>query len=86
MINIQSISDSISTIASNFKIISGKINNGNGTVGALLNDTTLSNNLNQSLLNLKHGTNGFNENMEALKVSWPFKKYFKKQKKSTLKK
>ncbi len=86
MINIQSISDSISTIASNFKIISGKINNGNGTVGALLNDTTLSNNLNQSLLNLKYGTNGFNENMEALKVSWPFKKYFKKQKKATLKK
>lgn len=86
MINIQSISDSISTIASNFKIISEKINNGNGTVGSLLNDTTLSNNLNQSLLNLKHGTNGFNENMEALKVSWPFKKYYKNQKKSKLKK
>lgn len=86
MINIQSISDSISIIASNFKAISEKINNGNGTVGSLLNDTTLTNNLNQSLLNLKYGTNGFNENMEALKVSWPFKKYFKNQKKAKLKK
>jgi phospholipid/cholesterol/gamma-HCH transport system substrate-binding protein len=82
MINIQSISDSVSTIANNFKMISEKINNGKGAVGTLLNDTSLTNNLNQSLLNLKYGTNGFNENMEALKVSWPFKKYFKKQKKT----
>lgn len=86
MINIQSISDSVSTIASNFKLISEKINNGHGAVGTLLNDTSLTNNLNQSLLNLKYGTNGFNENMEALKVSWPFKRYYKNQKKSKLKK
>jgi phospholipid/cholesterol/gamma-HCH transport system substrate-binding protein len=86
MINIQSISDSVSTIANNFKMISEKINNGKGAVGTLLNDTSLTNNLNQSLLNLKYGTNGFNENMEALKVSWPFKKYYKNQKKNKLKK
>ena len=86
MINIQSISDSVSTIANNFKIISEKINNGKGAVGTLLNDTALTSNLNQSLLNLKYGTNGFNENMEALKVSWPFKKYFKNQKINKLKK
>ena len=82
MLNIQSISDSLSTIANNFKSISEKINHGQGTIGTLLNDTSLTNNLNQSLINLKHGTHGFNETMEAIKVTWPFKKYFKNKTKA----
>lgn len=82
MLNIQSMSDSISTIASNFKSISDKINHGQGAIGTLLNDTALTNNLNQSLINLKYGTHGFNETMEAIKVTWPFKKYFKNKTKA----
>ena len=82
MQNIQSMSDSISTITSNFKYISEKINHGQGTIGTLLNDTSLTHNLNQSLINLKHGTLGFNETMEAIKVTWPFKKYFKNKSKA----
>ena len=82
MLNIQSMSDSISTIASNFKSISDKINHGHGAIGTLLNDTALTNNLNQSLINLKYGTHGFNETMEAIKVTWPFKKYFKNKTKA----
>lgn len=53
-----------------------------GTIGTLLNDTALTNNLNQSLINLKYGTHGFNETMEAIKVTWPFKKYFKNKTKA----
>lgn len=75
-------SNSISTITSNFKYISEKINHGQGTIGTLLNDTSLTHNLNQSLINLKHGTLGFNETMEAIKVTWPFKKYFKNKSKA----
>jgi len=86
MANIQSISDSVAVISNDFKSVSKKINQGNGAIGALLNDTAIVNNLNKSLINLKDGTGGFNENMEALKYSWPFKKYFRKQKKSSLKK
>ena len=86
MANIQSISDSVAVISNDFKSVSKKINQGNGAIGALLNDTAMVNNLNKSLINLKDGTGGFNENMEALKYSWPFKKYFRKQKKSSLKK
>jgi len=82
MLNIQIMSDSISTIASNFKSISDKINHGQGTIGTLLNDTAITNNLNQSLINLKYGTLGFNETMEAIKVTWPFKKYFKNKAKA----
>jgi hypothetical protein len=36
--------------------------------------------------NIKEGAGNFNENMEALKYSWPFKKYFKNQKKNNTKK
>lgn len=86
MININTISDSISIISSNFKSISEKINNGKGTAGTLINDTILANNLNKSLKNLKEGTGNFNENMIALKYSWPFKKYFKSKKISNQKK
>lgn len=82
MQNIQSMSDSISTITSNFKYISEKINHGQGTIGTLLNDTSLTHNLNQSLINLKHGTLSFNETMEAIKETWPFKKYFKNKSKA----
>jgi hypothetical protein len=53
-----------------------------GTIGTLLNDTALTNNLNQSLINLKYETHGFNETMEAIKVTWPFKKYFKNKTKA----
>jgi phospholipid/cholesterol/gamma-HCH transport system substrate-binding protein len=80
MTNIQSISDSVAVISSDFKSVSKKINQGNATIGALLNDTAMVNNLNKSLINLKDGTGGFNKNMEALQYSWPFKKYFRKQK------
>jgi phospholipid/cholesterol/gamma-HCH transport system substrate-binding protein len=85
MVNIKSISDSIMIISSEFKSVSKKINQGDGAIAALLNDTSITNNLHKSLLNLKNGAGGFSENMEALKQTWPFKKYFTKQKKSAKK-
>ena len=81
IINIQSISDSIAYITGDFKNISSKIKNGNGAIGTLLTDTSFVHNLNSSMENVKNGSANFNENMEALKHSWPFKKYFKQQKK-----
>jgi phospholipid/cholesterol/gamma-HCH transport system substrate-binding protein len=37
--------------------------------------------LNKSLQEIEQGAKKFDENMEALKTSWPFKKYYKKKKK-----
>ena len=82
MVNIKSISDSIIVISSEFKSVSKKINQGDGAIAAMLNDTSIVNNLHKSLINFKNGAGGFSENMEALKQTWPFKKYFTKQKKS----
>ena len=56
-----------------------KINSGEGTLGMLIQDTTMANNLDQTLINLKHSTRGLDENMEALKHNIFFRRYFRKQ-------
>jgi hypothetical protein len=38
------------------------------------------------MVNIKNGFGNFNQNMEALKYSWPFKKYFRKHKNMETKK
>jgi phospholipid/cholesterol/gamma-HCH transport system substrate-binding protein len=79
--NFESVSDSMAIITRNFQSISENLKNGQGAIGTLLTDTTFVSNLNQSMMNIKNGTDNFNQDMEALKHSWPFKKYFRKNKK-----
>ena len=79
IVNIESVTDSFAIISGNFKSISDKIKNGDGAIGTLISDTTFVHKLNASMDNIKNGSNNFNENMEALKHSWPFKKYFRKK-------
>lgn len=55
-----------------------EINNGNGTLHALLKDSAIVQKLNSSLDNIRKGTDGFNQNMEALKHSFLFRGYFRK--------
>jgi phospholipid/cholesterol/gamma-HCH transport system substrate-binding protein len=66
--------------------ISAKIDTGQGTVGALVNDKQLYRNLEQSTSALKgtmthaqEGVTGFEENMEALKHNFLLRGYFKKR-------
>lgn len=81
IVNIQSVSDSLAIVSGNFRNISDKINNGNGAIGTLLTDTAFVHNLNESLMNIKYASGNLNENMEAVKYSWPFKKYYRKKNK-----
>jgi phospholipid/cholesterol/gamma-HCH transport system substrate-binding protein len=76
-------------VAEMSKVVAGinhDINHGNGTANALLKDSLLVNKLNVSLDNIQKGTDGFNQNMDALKHNILFRGYFrkleKKQKKS----
>lgn len=80
IVNIQAVSDSVALISGDLKNVSKKLKNGEGAIGMLLTDTAFVHNLNRSMENIKEGSSNFNENMEALKHSWPFKKYFRKQK------
>ncbi|WP_159518997.1 MlaD family protein [Sunxiuqinia indica] len=56
-----------------------KVNTGQGTLGRLINDTVTSNNIDQTILNLKNSSKGLDENMEALKHNILFRGYFKRK-------
>jgi phospholipid/cholesterol/gamma-HCH transport system substrate-binding protein len=71
-IAIETITNDINTLISTF-------NNSKGTINFLATDTTFVNNLDKTMHNLELGTAKFNENMEALKHNFFFRRYFKKQ-------
>jgi len=56
-----------------------KINTGNGTLGRLIQDETIAENLNQTIVNLKKSSKGLDENMNAAKHNFLFKGYFDKK-------
>jgi len=57
------------------------INSSDGAVNYITKDSILVNDLKKSLKNINEGTYKFNENMEALKHHFLFKKYYKKKSK-----
>ena len=81
IVKFEKISDTTAVISGNISQITKNIKDGKGSVGLFLKDTMLIHNLNKSMENLKDGSKNFNQNMEAVKYSWPFKKYFKHQEK-----
>jgi phospholipid/cholesterol/gamma-HCH transport system substrate-binding protein len=74
--NADSLANELNTLTLSVK---NDVNNGKGTIHALLKDSLLVQKLNNSLQNIEKGTEGFNENMEALKTNFLFRGYFKKQ-------
>lgn len=56
-----------------------KINKGEGTLGRLINDEDIANNLDKTIGNLKQGTKGLSENMEAAKDNFLLRGFFKKK-------
>ena len=58
--------------------IQANLDNGKGTLNALLKDSVLADRLHKSLDNIQQGTEGFNQNMEALKHNFLFRGYFRK--------
>lgn len=81
VVTFKKLSDSVAIISGDVSQIIKKINQGKGSVGVLLKDTMVVHNLNKSILSIDTAAGSFNDNMEALKHIWPFKKYFKKNKK-----
>lgn len=91
--------DNISSIMKSFKVTAGNtevfskqlgetmvhINSGTGTVGILIQDTTIAADLSQIMINLKKSSRGLDENMEALKHNFLLRGYFNKKAKAALK-
>ena len=83
----------ISEVMSSFRVTAGnaegstqqledimvKLNTGTGTMSRLINDTITSNNIDETILNLKNSSKSLDENMEALKHNFLFRGYFKKK-------
>ena len=63
-----------------------KINSGNGTLGRLIQDSTIAENLSQTMINLESSTKGLDENMEAAKENFLLKGYYNRKAKAAAKK
>lgn len=91
-IEIDAIMASLQVTAGNVEIISQqlaeimtKINSGKGTLGRLIQDTTIAQNFNQTMVNLKKSSKGLDENMQAAKHNIFLKGYFNKKAKAAQK-
>lgn len=78
--------DNVTVVTANLSSISSKINQGQGTVGALVNDKQLYTDLEQTTAGLREtvnhaqaGVTAFQESMEAMKSNFMVKGYFKKR-------
>jgi phospholipid/cholesterol/gamma-HCH transport system substrate-binding protein len=76
--------NNVTMAAANLSAITGKINQGQGTIGALVNDKQLYSQLDQTTVGLRDTVNhaqagvaAFQENMEAMKSNFLLRGYFK---------
>jgi len=63
-----------------------KVNSGKGTLGKLIQDTTIARNIDLTIKNLKNSSKGLDENMNAAKENFLLKGYFKRKEKAAAKK
>ncbi|MCI0412906.1 MlaD family protein [bacterium] len=63
----------------NLKSITCKIDQGQGTVGQLVNDRKVYDNINKTVVEAQAGVTSFHENMEALKGNFLVRGFFKKR-------
>ncbi len=69
----------VSATTDNLKSMSAKINDGKGTVGALINDKSVFEQLNATTEQAKAGATAFHENMEALKSNFFLRGFFNRR-------
>lgn len=85
-VEMDAIMASLEVTAVNAEIISQQlaeimiqINSGNGTLGRLIQDTTIAGNFSQTMINIRRSSKGLDENMEAAKHNFLLRGYFRKQ-------
>jgi phospholipid/cholesterol/gamma-HCH transport system substrate-binding protein len=69
----------VSQATEGLKSITGKIDSGRGTIGALVNDQSVYRNLNATMSQANAGATAFQEDMEALKHNWLLRGFFNKR-------
>lgn len=81
LLKVKLTSDNAASITSDLAVIMKNIRQGHGTIGKLLMDKRFANNVDQSMVNIKQGSDGFKENMNAAQHNWLFRGYFKNRQK-----
>lgn len=69
--------DSTKTTMQNLESISRKVDRGEGTMGRLVNDKRMYENMNKTVAEAQAGVESFHENMSALKKNWFLRGFFK---------
>jgi phospholipid/cholesterol/gamma-HCH transport system substrate-binding protein len=77
---LRSTTDNAAEISSDLSDIMHNIHEGKGTIGKLFMDTVFAENLDKTIVNVKQGTKGFKQNMDAARNSILLRGYFKKKK------
>jgi phospholipid/cholesterol/gamma-HCH transport system substrate-binding protein len=73
-------------ITSDLAVIIENMRNGKGAIGRLLMDSTMGENIGQTIINIREGTGGFKQNMDAASHNVLLRGYLKKKKKAEVKK
>ncbi|MES1220463.1 MAG: MlaD family protein [Bacteroidota bacterium] len=92
MNNLSKLSENAESITSGLSSIVGKINNGEGSIGRMLNDDKMARKLegtidkaSETVASIKKTSNSVNDNMEAAKSSFLLRGYFKKKERKRIK-
>jgi phospholipid/cholesterol/gamma-HCH transport system substrate-binding protein len=83
--SVKATSDNAEIISNQLAEIMSNLNSGNGTLGRLIQDSTMADNISQTIVSLKKSSKGLNENMNAAKDNFLLKGYFKKKEKAAQK-
>jgi len=86
MKSLQVTAGNVEVITNQLAEITVKINKGKGTLGRLIQDEGIAENLNQTIVNLKKSSKGLDQNMEAAKHNFLLKGFFNKKAKAAEKK
>lgn len=78
MQNVEQVGENARKMAADLKEVTDKMNDKNNAMGVLLTDTVFAEKLKSTLVNAEKSSAKLDENLKAMRSSWPFKKYFKK--------
>jgi phospholipid/cholesterol/gamma-HCH transport system substrate-binding protein len=79
MASLQSTADNAAIVSFQLAAIMTKVNSGSGTLGRFIQDSTIAENINQTIVNLKKSSKGLDENMNAVKENFLFRGYYKRK-------
>jgi phospholipid/cholesterol/gamma-HCH transport system substrate-binding protein len=82
MASLQVTADNAAVISLKLAAIMTKVNSGSGTLGRFIEDSTIAENINQTIKNLRKSSKGLNENMNAAKENFLFRGYYKRKEKA----